>query len=548
MRGNVDIVTPEGLVEGWCWNEQAPDDRVTVAIHVDGEESGRALACHFRKDLQEAGIGDGGHFFRLLLPDTILRHRRSQKVTLIDPETGATIGDPYTVRFEYGLRFDDRLSELEARSRLVESRIKDLAESANQANASAELFAVVGAFFQRLSDDLARGTASRPEQQLSEAIQATTRALAPITFPASLDPLATVFVEANCSLDQLHRCLAALRRAAAGLSIRVVILDNGSAADAALICTVVQGVQYLRTATDLVAECKRAAAEDASAIQVFLSGYAVIDQTFLTELQSFTDQNAYVGAVGGCTLGSDGRLQQTGFRVADGKLVEGGAASDGDPAPIRSAVPVHALGHAAVAFRRRAIEAVGGFDPIFGDELWAAVIDLCFRLRARGWSVFSHPGAMFSLFPGRGSPVASDVATPSRARDLLTHRWIMDPDAASAAFTGYAAMVGQPDRADEEMEAVRRLQTSGFSVLYLAPEGADTGNIAAFEGAGARIVPDTETLSDIPARIIFSATAEDRIEQFKNGVTSSAQLVVGLPSLVAALEHFGAVGPASPHA
>jgi glycosyltransferase involved in cell wall biosynthesis len=45
-----------------------------------------------------------------------------------------------------------------------------------------------------------------------------------------------------------------------------------------------------------------------------------------------------------------------------------------------------------MAFRRAALEAVGGFDPTFriaGDD-----VDLCWRLQQRGWTLGFHPGAM----------------------------------------------------------------------------------------------------------------------------------------------------------
>lgn len=547
MRGNIDLVSPEGIVEGWCWNEQAPEDRVTVAIRVDGEECGRTIACHFRKDLQEAKIGDGGHFFRLLLPDTVLRHRRSQKVSLVDPDSGKTIGEPYTVRFDYGLRFDDRLSEVEARSRLVESRLTELLNSKNQA--SAELFAVVGAFFQRLSEDLTSGKVSRSELKLSEAIQAATRVLSPIVFPAAINPLATILVEANCPLDQLHGCLVALRRASASVSIRVVILDVGSYDDTALICSLVRGVQYLRAAGDIVSEWREAGTSDPSSILIFLSGYAVVDQAFLVEMRDFFELNPYAGAVGGCSLSSEG-IQHTGFHIVEGKLVDCAAAGDGSlGANMRVAFPVEALNHIAVAFRRQALEAAGGLDLIFGDELWAAVIDLCFRLRARGWSIFSQPSAIFSLAAGRDSPASVvKLTSPSRAKDLLGDRWIMNSDAPSFAAIGYAAIIGQSNRTEEEMEALRHLRNSGFGVLYVAADDSDTDKIAAFQQAGARIVQSAKSFSDIPARIVFTASEEGQTEKLRNEMIAGAQLVVGLPTLGVALKHYEAMSLASPNA
>jgi hypothetical protein len=59
MRGKIDLVTPEGLVEGWGWNELAPDEKLDVILLLDGVDVGGTRAMLYRDDLRKANIGDG---------------------------------------------------------------------------------------------------------------------------------------------------------------------------------------------------------------------------------------------------------------------------------------------------------------------------------------------------------------------------------------------------------------------------------------------------------------------------------------------------------
>ena len=59
VQGNLDQVTPDGLVIGWCWSPDQPLSRRPVAVLVDGTEAVRATCGLDRSDLRKAGLGDG---------------------------------------------------------------------------------------------------------------------------------------------------------------------------------------------------------------------------------------------------------------------------------------------------------------------------------------------------------------------------------------------------------------------------------------------------------------------------------------------------------
>jgi hypothetical protein len=74
-------------VYGWCWAPSFPTARLPVAVWQDKKLLGKGTANRNRKDLLEAGKGDGRHGFSILLPRTA-SHLRPCDIT-------ATIGDKH---------------------------------------------------------------------------------------------------------------------------------------------------------------------------------------------------------------------------------------------------------------------------------------------------------------------------------------------------------------------------------------------------------------------------------------------------------------------
>jgi len=70
VQGRVERVR-DGVVEGWAWNSGAPDRRLELRVSLDGQEVGATVAELPRPSLAAAGIGDGVHAFRFVLPATL---------------------------------------------------------------------------------------------------------------------------------------------------------------------------------------------------------------------------------------------------------------------------------------------------------------------------------------------------------------------------------------------------------------------------------------------------------------------------------------------
>ncbi|MEM4177979.1 MAG: glycoside hydrolase family 99-like domain-containing protein [Nitrososphaeria archaeon] len=77
FQGNLDIIEDLSII-GWAWDRENPEKKLKVSIYVNGEFVGEGVANQYRKDLEEAGIGDGMHGFRVELPKFLLERESEQ--------------------------------------------------------------------------------------------------------------------------------------------------------------------------------------------------------------------------------------------------------------------------------------------------------------------------------------------------------------------------------------------------------------------------------------------------------------------------------------
>jgi hypothetical protein len=59
LRGSIDRIVFPWKIEGWAHDEAHPELPVLLEVLLDNLTIGTVLACDFRKDLLEAGIGQG---------------------------------------------------------------------------------------------------------------------------------------------------------------------------------------------------------------------------------------------------------------------------------------------------------------------------------------------------------------------------------------------------------------------------------------------------------------------------------------------------------
>jgi glycosyltransferase involved in cell wall biosynthesis len=93
LEGVIDIANWT-CIEGWAWDPKNPEKRIRLELVEDGVQLATTIAGRHRRDLAQAGIGDGSHAFRFDLSSVLLTDGR-HVLHLRCADTGATVpGSP----------------------------------------------------------------------------------------------------------------------------------------------------------------------------------------------------------------------------------------------------------------------------------------------------------------------------------------------------------------------------------------------------------------------------------------------------------------------
>ncbi|MBB5372717.1 Hint domain-containing protein [Acidocella aromatica] len=90
LRGFVDLVEEDGLVEGWAQDMANPELPVLLEIRHGDEVLGTVLACDLREDLAAAGIGKGRAMFSFRVPGGLAGEAR-QTISVHRASDGAIV-------------------------------------------------------------------------------------------------------------------------------------------------------------------------------------------------------------------------------------------------------------------------------------------------------------------------------------------------------------------------------------------------------------------------------------------------------------------------
>jgi GT2 family glycosyltransferase len=215
---------------------------------------------------------------------------------------------------------------------------------------------------------------------------------------------AVVVVSFN-TREHLRACLASVRAEAPG---EVIVVDNASSdGSAEMVRTEFQDAVLHANSTNLGygAAANQGIRACRARYTLLLNGDTRVHPGVLAAMEQYLDEHQRAAVVGPRLLNPDGTLQPSCFpfltpfnvlvlNTGLNKLVRL------LPFARKRLLPVWPHTHprvvpwvkgAALAIRREAFESVGGFDV--GYFMYAEELDLCFRLRARGWETHFAPVA-----------------------------------------------------------------------------------------------------------------------------------------------------------
>jgi len=426
-HGNLDRVTRDGWVTGWCWYPDDPGEHVDLTILVDDEAVGSTQAAIFRADLRDAGIGDGSHGFSFALPWSAMAEKGVLSITVRETATGTVVGDPILLRAGRVAMAEERIQDLERQLALLRSQLDDIGRQ-NQARdedlAARELFATVAGFFKALAEG--DGTMGGG---LKAAVEDVTARFAPLVLAIPEAPSATVCVGADAPLETIYRCLAALHETGTDGLADIALLDDGSrGGEAALLPAVVRNLHYVRVpvGTGGMAARNAVAAAARGPLVAWLAPQVRVMPGWLAALVATFADEPDAAAVGAKVVRDDGLLHHTGILLGpDGTLSDPGRLAAADDPEYDFPRAVHGFGDVAFTLRRDLMAAAGGFAAGFASPTHAA-FDLCMRLRDGGGQVLYQPLAV-GIWSDEGAPAPApvpDLNLQDEDSRRLRQRWV----------------------------------------------------------------------------------------------------------------------------
>ena len=230
-------------------------------------------------------------------------------------------------------------------------------------------------------EDWAFGITAR-DRHPKPALRTVREAFTKVPFPKELCwPKVSVIVCTFNGSRTLSECLGSFLRLEYP-NYEVIVVNDGST-DATAKIAHSYGFRVITTENQGLASARNTGLKAATGeIVAYIDDDAYPDPDWLRYLASTFMNTKHVG-VGGPNIAPPG----------DGSIAECVAHSPGNPVHILlSDTEAEHIPGCNMAFRKTALEAIGGFDPQFriaGDD-----VDVCWRLQQKGWTLGYSPGAM----------------------------------------------------------------------------------------------------------------------------------------------------------
>jgi len=220
-----------------------------------------------------------------------------------------------------------------------------------------------------------------------------------VQFPSTASPVISVVVLAWKQTDRLIACLSALAASADAPDFEVVLVLNGASPEVRqLVAGNVDGAHIVDIEANIGfgGGCNAGIDRARGGFVLLLNDDATVDAHLLARLFSRIDAEPDVAAVAAVLVNPDGTLQEAGSRVLDSaatvQLGAGLPLDSDDARPFLTARDIDYGSAAALLVRKTALDAIGGFDPIY-EPAYFEDVDLAFRLKENGWRVVLEPSA-----------------------------------------------------------------------------------------------------------------------------------------------------------
>ncbi|MBX2882271.1 MAG: glycosyltransferase [Granulosicoccus sp.] len=296
-----------------------------------------------------------------------------------------------------------------------------------------------------------------------------------LSLPRVEKPTVSVVVPVYNQFALTYHCIASCILAANKVSYELIVVDDCSTDETALIEEKIENLQVIRNEKNcgFVRSCNRGAAAAAGEFIVFLNNDTEVTSGWIDELVNVFTEYDSVGAVGSKLIYPDGVLQDAGGVVWDNGLPwnAGNGGSSEDP-QYNYTRDVDYLTGASLMVSQKAWTHAGGFDECYVPAYYEDT-DLSFRLRDLGYRTIYCPLSTVVHFEGQsnGTDTASGVKQYQITNaETFKKRW-------QSAFEGLGK-----EGVDLHLNKDRARQFRVLMIDHAFPcEGLDAGSYAAIQ-------------------------------------------------------------------
>jgi GT2 family glycosyltransferase len=216
-----------------------------------------------------------------------------------------------------------------------------------------------------------------------------------VTLSAEAAPKVSIVIPIVNGVRLTLECLISVSRFSQEVPLEVIVVDNGSTDQSTALLSSIPNLRYVRHEQNLGfgPGNNAGAALARGRYLVFLNNDAQVQSGWLSGLLQAFDEGDRVGAVGPKVLFPDGRLQDAGSTInADCTSSLIGVFDDPALPRFNSAREVDYVSGVCLMVETQLFRDLGGFDPDFAPA-YCEDVDLCLRLRQRGFRIIYEPSA-----------------------------------------------------------------------------------------------------------------------------------------------------------
>lgn len=246
----------------------------------------------------------------------------------------------------------------------------------------------------------------------------------PLRFAVSASPQISIVIASYGNLPRVVDCLRSIARHPPAADFEVIVLEDCSSDPAMPDLERVEGLRFMRNATNLgyLRTVNAAARQARGELLWLLNDDTLVMAGAADGLVETLASLPAASAVGSLLLNPDGSVQEAGSIVRQDGTADSNCGTDPLDSANRYRHEADFCSAASLMLRRADFEALGGYDETFAPAYYEDT-DLAFRLRAAGGSVVVQPASRVVHLGGGSHGHSQAMRLIERNRHAFVEKW-----------------------------------------------------------------------------------------------------------------------------